>query len=247
MATKKAAKTKKQITEIDDAKVKIEVDEIEDNDKKKEDEVEEEVAETEEVEETEETPEDDIDEVEDKDKEDVDSWDDEPDGKFSWKKVFLFTFLAAAIGTLIVVGYYIFTSGYTISIEKQGSEQSKEIDIPEVTPTPTETPDSVNKEAYEITILNGSGIAGEAANVQELLEDDDFVVAEIGNADSADYLDTQILAQDDVDEEFLDMLLEALEERGPTEIDDAPSDQTEDVVVIVGSELTDETADLDLE
>lgn len=242
MAAKKDTKSKKQVTEIEDAKVKIEVEEIEENDKKDDAEVEEEV---EEVEESEETPEEDIEDVEEKKEDSYDDWDEESGGRFSWKKVFIFTLLAALIGTLVVGGFLFFNSGYKISVEKVGQETEKNIEIPEVTPTPTEAP--VSKEDYDITVLNGSGIEGEAATVQELLEDDGFVVVEIGNADSATYLDTQILAGDDVDEEYLDMLLEALEERGPTEIEEAPVDQTEEVVVIVGSELTDESADLDLE
>jgi len=234
MASKKP-KTTTKVTEIDDAKVKIEVEELEgkeaenksadaasastaDDSEKESPENKEEVA----------------------DEEEVENFDEESSGRFSWKKVILFTLIAALFGAIIVGGYLYLQGGYQVKIVKVDKQAEKSLDIPEVSPTPTEAP--ISKEKYEITVLNGSGIEGEAASVEELLEDEGFVVAEIGNADNQAYLETEIRAGEEVDEEYLEELEEALNVRGPTEIEEAPDAQTEEVVVVVGSELADPDA-----
>lgn len=104
------------------------------------------------------------------------------------------------------------------------------------TPTPTQVPKQVDKSKYEIKILNGSGIKGEAGKVQEILEAEDFTVSKTGNAPDFDYEETVIQAKSDVEKEFIDEIKKALEDAyklGDVEILDEDSD--DDVVVIVGS------------
>src|SRR3989344_4837516 len=58
-------------------------------------------------------------------------------------------------------------------------------------PTPTATPE-VDLEKYDVKILNGSGIAGEAAKARSLLEKAGFKVSSTGNASNYNYTKTII-------------------------------------------------------
>jgi len=251
MAASKTKKIKK-VTEIPEATVKIEIEQTEEATQDSEEELDktakpakedtetaesvtedtpEEKEDTEEsnetVDKTEETPE------EEKEPE-IENFDEE-NSRFSWSKVFLFIVIAAVTGLLIVAAYLFFIEDYNFSLTKE--EPKKEISVEdEVTPTPMAK--EVDKSAHKITVLNGSGIAGEAANVQTLLEDDGFSVSEIGNAETADFTKTQILYLEDVNQDYLDALEKKLKTRGPVEVEKADSNQTEDIVVIVGSETS---------
>lgn len=235
MAAAKSKKVKK-VTEIPEANVKIEVEQTEED--AKDTETTQSLVETAKVsEEPEEEAEEKGEVIEKEEKEvEVENFDDGTSSSLSWKKVFLYTFIAAAIGFLILGAFYFIMKNYNFSVSKDGGDKS--IQLPSNAPTPTTA--EVDRQAYEIEVLNGSGIAGEAASVQTLLEDAGFSVSEIGNAEAADFTDTQILAGEDVDDAFVDELEKALEERGPVEVEEAPSTQTQDVVVIVGSETTKE-------
>ena len=92
--------------------------------------------------------------------------------------------------------------------------------------------------AYSIRVLNGSGITGEAAKVKTLLEEKGFEIASVGNAATSDYTKTVITAQEDTDEEYLNELIKALQDDYSVNsvVEDAPSSQTADVVVTVGSD-----------
>jgi hypothetical protein len=164
---------------------------------------------------------------------------DEENSRFSWSKVILFILIAAFTGFLIIAAYLFFIEDYNFKLTK--AEPKKEISVEEKT-TPTPMAEEVDKSAYKITVLNGSGIAGEAANVQTLLKDNGFSVNEIGNAENADYTKTQILYVKSVNKDYLDALEKTLKTRGSVETKKADSDQTEDVVVIVGSETSEITA-----
>lgn len=222
MANAKKSKSVKKVTEIPNASVKIEVEEKE--------ETPEEVV-TDGQPSAEETPEENVQEAEEINET-------EPSGGISWKKVFLIILVVVPIGLLMFGGFLFFTNSFNTDF--LGKEPEKTINLPETTPTPTEA--EVDKEAYDIEVQNGSGIAGEAAAVQELLEEKGFTVSGIGNADSSDFTDTEILAGENVDEGFVEELKEALKTRGPVKVVDAPENQTEDVVVIIGSELSEPDA-----
>ena len=158
-------------------------------------------------------------------------------GLLSWKKVFLIILIVVPIGFLMFGGFLFFSKDFNFDFI--GKKPEKSIKLPQNSPTPTKM--EVDREAHEILVLNGSGIPGEAASVQVLLEGEGFAVGSIGNAESSDYTTTEISATDDIDKEFLDELKEALETRGPTEIVEAPADQAEEVIVTVGSLLADPT------
>ena len=57
--------------------------------------------------------------------------------------------------------------------------------------------ESVDPSSFTVLVKNGSGIAGEAAYVQELLEAQGFVVTDIANADVSAYEETLVIYQDE--------------------------------------------------
>lgn len=70
-----------------------------------------------------------------------------------------------------------------------------ELFAPPAIPTPAieNLPEEMEREDARIGILNGTHIFGLAAATQTYLEEYDFRIVEIGNADSADYRTTQII------------------------------------------------------
>lgn len=106
-----------------------------------------------------------------------------------------------------------------------------------VTPTPTtKAEQKIDVSEFDIAILNGSGIAGEAGKVKTLLEDAGFSVTSTGNAPTYDYTKTIIKAKSTVDNSVIEKLKEALLES--YEVGDSqtlPSSSTTDIQVIVGS------------
>lgn len=101
------------------------------------------------------------------------------------------------------------------------------------TPTPTE----VDVTKYNISILNGSGIKGEAGKAQALLEKGGFKISSTGNASNYGYTKTVIQAKSEVDKDFLTKLSETLGETYlvDTKTQALPSSSKDTVVVIVGT------------
>ncbi len=105
---------------------------------------------------------------------------------------------------------------------------------PTMIPTPTSEP--VDKTAFTIQILNGSGVVGKAGLVQKMIEDAGFTVDSTGNASSYDYEKTEIQAGEDVSPAFLQALREALTSDYDVKdsFDAIEGSSKSDVVIIVG-------------
>lgn len=145
--------------------------------------------------------------------------------------------------TLIIIGVAILLGGGGFfafnAIQNQADQEPERVvfDEPTISEAVEEEVVEFDKADYEINVLNGSGTAGEAGTVQKILEDFDYVVANTDNADSYDYVATEIQAKSDVPKAYLDKLEEELSEYYTIKITDSLSDDDEyDVVVIVGSE-----------
>ncbi len=111
----------------------------------------------------------------------------------------------------------------------------------DLTPTesPTEAPTPTEEEAdltaFEVQVLNGSGVAGEAGRLQKALEDAGFTVSGTGNADNSDYTETIIQAKADVDEAFLKALAKELSKTYTVgDNEELDEDDENNVVVIIG-------------
>lgn len=153
------------------------------------------------------------------------------DDSFSAKKV-----ITWAVGILLLVGILggAFYMTYQQGIKTGENNIKSQIALTPTPPQASPTPESVET-AYEIKILNGSGISGEAAKAQVLLEENDYRVASIGNAkDSTEK--TIIQAKSDVNKGWINdlrVVLEVTYDVGEQDFLDESEDI--DVVITVGS------------
>jgi hypothetical protein len=117
------------------------------------------------------------------------------------------------------------------------SSQVKLLPHAKVTPTPTPAP--VNKSAFMIKVLNGSGIAGAAGKLQTTLIAEGYSVSSTGNADNSDYTETQILVTASVSKEFIAALRADLSKAYTVSatVGTLPSSSATDVDVIIGSKI----------
>ena len=103
------------------------------------------------------------------------------------------------------------------------------------TPTPTEVVSQ--KDLYDITILNGSGKAGEAGKLESTLKEKGYSILEIGNANAANYKETEIRAKEEIEEGFLTALKKDLA-KTYTLVDskDVLNRNSEsDIIIVIGS------------
>lgn len=105
-------------------------------------------------------------------------------------------------------------------------------------PTPSASPSAqIDLSKYSIKVLNGSGIAGQAGKVQDLLTSNGFKVSTTGNAVSYDYTDTIIQIGENVAPDFVAKLTQTLAEAYSVDskTQNLSASETADVVIIVGS------------
>ena len=149
-----------------------------------------------------------------------------PKKNYMWPILFIFI-----IALLLLGGIFVY---------KQGMNKGTQVNVVTLTPTPTIIPKptkAVDLTKYEMQVLNGSEVSGEAGKQKESLEAKGFTVSSIGNAGKSDYTKTIIQAKKEVDQAYLDKLRSVLEESfvvGETE--ELAEDRDPDVVVILGSE-----------
>lgn len=127
---------------------------------------------------------------------------------------------------------------------QRGVEQRQEVTAPTTpiaatsTPTPTEETEPVDLTTYSVSILNGSGTAGEAGNAQGLLIEAGFVEenVETGNADSYDYEETEISLKEGTPNAVFEAIQTALGETYTIVRSEEPLGETSefDVLIIVG-------------
>lgn len=159
--------------------------------------------------------------------EEIAASDAKPAKNFMWPIIFIFIIALALLG-----GVFIY---------KQGVNKDGNINVVTLSPTPTFAPTPTKVKAdlskYEIEILNGTGIAGEAGRQKEVLEEKGFVISSIGNADNSNYTQTIIRTKKEVGEDFLDELKSVLGLSFKlSENEELPDDAGSDVIVILGSE-----------
>lgn len=149
-------------------------------------------------------------------------------GMVKWLIIFIIFILL-----LGVVAYVSYQFGLSQANGNPGKNVEQQ-DESAPSPSPTEEA-SANLSAYSITVLNGSGITGEASTLQKSLDAAGFKVEAIGNADE-DVDKTIIKAKKSVPSSFTDQLTEELSKTYV--LDDSEvlkSSSEEDVVIIIGS------------
>lgn len=151
----------------------------------------------------------------------------EPSQKnFMWPILFV-VFLALAT----LIGIFIY---------KQGMNKGPNVNVVTLSPTPTAIPEptkAVDLTKYEIKVLNGSEVDGEAGRQKESLEKEGFTVFSIGNAANSNYTETIIQAKKDVNSAYLNKLKSVLElSFAVGEQEELSEDADSDVIVIIGSQ-----------
>jgi hypothetical protein len=154
----------------------------------------------------------------------------EPEHKGSMMKVILIFLTALIVGGGAVAGFMYFSKQQPVPEEK------KVVATPTAAPA-LETEDPAASESagtaelaeLSVQILNGSGTAGEASRVRDLLEEAGFETFSLGNADSYDYTDTEVQVKEGVAGAF-DKIKDALSTYAVVENSDY------DIVIFVGKQ-----------
>lgn len=104
-------------------------------------------------------------------------------------------------------------------------------------PTSAPTQKQVDLQAYSISILNGSGITGKAADVKSTLTTAGFKISSTGNADKSTYAMTEISAKKSVDSTYLSKLEDVLKKSFSidTTVATIPDSTTTDLTITIGS------------
>lgn len=133
---------------------------------------------------------------------------------------------------ILIGGIFVYHSGLSKlrTIEEPIPEPTA---IPFSTPIPQPQKPDLTK--YSITVLNGSGIKGEAGKVQTLLEKAGFKVASTSNAKTYDYKKTEISVQKDVDADFIKALIAALTKSYQLSDPKTATSQAIPVIITVGN------------
>jgi hypothetical protein len=160
------------------------------------------------------------------------------------KKIFIIILVIILLGALVGGGIYY----YQTQINKNGETTEVEKEELVVVPTiPVEEGDKeegatesaeVELDVYEVNILNGSGIAGEAGKVSTLLELAGFDNIDTANADSYDFVNTEISLKEDIPNSVYREIKESLEDTYIVEKLDDPlgEDYDYDIEIVVGSQ-----------
>jgi len=132
---------------------------------------------------------------------------------------------------LIIFFFVIFGS-------KIKSDSTDQID-PSLSVTPTTsvaTPTPVDVSSLKIKVLNGTGTAGQASEVVDLLEAQNFSVETTGNASSYDYTQTEVQIKKSISQDVVTLLTEALGDDFSPEISSQSlSDSSEfDIIITTG-------------
>lgn len=106
---------------------------------------------------------------------------------------------------------------------------------PTSTPETTPTAEELDLTEYSISILNGSGVAGQAGIVNDLLEEAGFEDLSTGNAESYDYETTEVSLTENTPKGIFDIISQTLEnDYEVKEADPLGEDSNYDILIIVG-------------
>jgi len=147
-------------------------------------------------------------------------------------KVFLIFMVLLAIGGAVAGGIFYYKNNVGTPVT---TDEQEEATGPTSTTTPT--PEEVDFSEMTVSILNGSGVAGEAGNAAALIEDLGLSEPNTGNADSYDYTTTSISLKESVPSSLYESIKDKLSEEYIIEKSDTPleEDSSYDIIIIVGT------------
>lgn len=149
----------------------------------------------------------------------------------SKKEVFLFI-LSFIISFAL---FFLITNFKNIKIPELAKKTTPTI-TPAPTSTPTPTP-SFKKEELKIQVLNGSGVAGKASEMKNILKKKGYQEIITGNADNFDYKITEIKAKKSKSQ-AVSMIKEDLKDYlSSFKETELPEKETPDVIIVFGSDF----------
>ncbi len=158
---------------------------------------------------------------------------------FNLKTIIIFI-LSFGVSFGVMFGLSQINSGDGFNIGLPSLPQTAE-PTPEPTTVPTDTPTptpAIDREELRVKVLNGSGIAGKASEVEAILQDLGYADIVTGNADSFDYETTELQLSKEY-EDALTVIQEDLADY--VDISDAETiddeDETADVILIIGTDF----------
>lgn len=133
--------------------------------------------------------------------------------------------------TLVSVFIYIFSHQQS-NISSPKPSESTISTTPTLAPTPTSKPAS----DFKIKVLNGTGTAGEASKISDLLSKNNFKVESAGNAANYDFTQTQLEVKSSVGETVINLIKESLGKTySPKILDNKLSESSEyDIIITTG-------------
>lgn len=152
------------------------------------------------------------------------------------KKLLVGAVFAVLLLGILAGGIYYFKSKVSDKAPTRPEEVAKATSTPEPTQTPTPEPEIVLAD-YSLSVLNGSGVVGEADKVKDILASAGFEEIETDNADSYDYTNTEVSFKKDTPEGVYEAIKKALEDDYEVVKSEVylSEDASFDVIVIVGT------------
>jgi len=169
----------------------------------------------------------------------------EPEKKRFGVYFFVVAFLAfiLGLGAMAAVSYFGLISlplpklSSFSNIHVSGLIGAKPTLTPAPKPTTAPTAAPINLQQYTITVLNGSGITGQAGKTKDTLTTDGFNVSSTGNAANSNFTKTEISAKKSVSPDYISKLEDELKKTLDidTNIATSPESDSTDVTVTLGS------------
>lgn len=156
-------------------------------------------------------------------------------GEKGSKLKILFIILAVAVILGIIAGgFYYYRSRVSKKVEAPTPSPTPVSATP--TPTPSEVMEELDLSEYSVSLLNGSGVPGEAGNAEELLSRLEFADIKTGNAESYDYEQTEVSLKKNLSQGVYGKIEAALSETYNVSLSETTLDEdsTFDVIIIVG-------------
>lgn len=139
-------------------------------------------------------------------------------------------FIVIFVILLLLIGVYKLFVGN----KKVTTPQQEQLITEKTIPTKTQ-PKTVK---FSITILNGNGVEGAASEAEALLDQEEYKVVDLDNADNYDYEQTVIQHKENVPSSFISKLDKLLQTQYDVIIDEQFLDQSanSDIVIILGKQ-----------
>ena len=134
-----------------------------------------------------------------------------PSARRQGSKKWLVPSLIILLVLLSIGGFLLFRSPQEKKTEDENFVEPTVIQEPTPTPTPTPTPAPVDRSQISVSVLNGTGIAGEASLLKGKLEEAGYSQIEAGNASDQTHTTTEVTISASVPDEIKNDLQSLLE------------------------------------